>query len=75
VVPELEILAHAQVGQRRVPLYVNKKTGTGHLDRDCEWLASVPDGAVRLSHANSSEPIRLRMCPTCSPTMLRLALE
>jgi len=59
----------------RVPVYVNKKSRVGHLDRDCDYLSMVPDGAIYLEHRSTSEPIRRRMCPNCSPTYLRPALE
>jgi len=62
-------------GIDRVPVYVNKKSRVGHLDRLCEYLSMVPDGAIYVRHPSVAEPVRQHMCRYCSPTYLRPALE
>jgi len=62
-------------GIDRVPVYVNKKSRVGHLDRLCDYLSMVPDGAIYVRHPSTAEPVRQRMCRFCSPTYLRPALE
>lgn len=62
-------------GIDRVPIYVNKKSRVGHLDRLCDYLSMVPDGAIYVRHPSVAEPVRQRMCRFCSPTYLRPALE
>jgi len=51
-------------------VYVNKRSGVGHLMRDCEYLTLVPDGALRVAHASSSSLPPVRMCRYCSPESL-----
>jgi len=55
---------------REVTLYVNKKSGIAHRSMDCDRLAGVPDGAIRLEHAQSSALPVLRYCPRCFPPFI-----
>lgn len=55
---------------RSVPLYVNKKSGVAHLNRDCDALELVPDGALRIAHVQCSALPPLRYCRCCIPSSL-----
>jgi len=56
-----------------VPVYVNKKSGVGHLDRMCEYLSLVPDGAIYIYHPMGGV-IHRRMCHWCAPYSLPTVL-
>ncbi|MFZ1910361.1 MAG: hypothetical protein WAU52_14885 [Burkholderiales bacterium] len=43
--------------------WVNKRSGVAHLYRDCEYIAEVPDGALRMVQRGALA--RLRCCPSC----------
>jgi hypothetical protein len=46
---------------------VNKRTGLGHLHRDCEAIENVPDGALRIYHHRDHALPPLRLCQRCFP--------
>jgi len=52
-----------------VPIYVNKKSRVGHLDRMCEYLSMVPDGAIFIYHPMGGV-VHRRMCSKCAPYLL-----
>lgn len=58
-----------------IPVYVNKRSRVGHIDRFCEYLAGVPDGALYVQRLFDQEPVRRRMCRHCSPVFLRPSLD
>lgn len=58
---------------RTVPIYVNKKSGVGHLDRMCDYLSMVPDGAIYLYHPLGGV-VNRRMCRWCAPYSLPTVL-
>ena len=47
-------------------VYVNRRSGMAHRDRDCEALRDVPDGALRLQLVRDGQP-RFRYCSRCTP--------
>ena len=55
---------------RTVPLYVNRRSGMAHLNRDCQALELVPDGALRIAHVRTSALPPLRFCRYCIPSSL-----
>lgn len=48
-------------------IYVNKRTGLGHLHRDCAAIENVPDGALRFYHHRDHSLPPLRLCQRCFP--------
>lgn len=48
-------------------IYVNKRTGLGHLHRNCEAIEGVPDGALRVYHHRDHSLPPLRLCQRCFP--------
>jgi len=48
-------------------IYVNKRTGLGHLHRDCEAIENVPDPALRIYHHRDHSLPPLRLCQRCFP--------
>jgi len=57
--------ARGSVISRSVPVWVNKRSGVAHRQRDCEALRSVPDGALRQAVVENGLP-RFRYCSRCS---------
>ena len=57
-----------------VPLYVNVVSGTAHADRECEFLARVPDSRVRLAHCQTSGLPPMRLCRRCIPLRIDFSL-
>jgi len=51
-------------------ILVNKRTGLGHLHRDCDAIALVPDPALRVYHHHDSGLPPLRLCQRCFPPRL-----
>jgi len=47
-------------------IWINKRSGTAHLYRDCPYIEKIPDGAFRVSQLHSEN------CSVCSECAVRL---
>jgi hypothetical protein len=55
-----------------ISVFINRKSGTAHVERSCEGLDGVPDRALRLVTWDSREDPPLRWCRRCAGPTARV---